>query len=237
MSDDITAGSVSREAWRTYRAHPVALLGPGIVLFALFGLPAALLNEVHVNGVDEAAVEQIALVLGVQALGVMSSFLYYGYCEKVADQSRRHADVSVSGALLDTWHVLPMLITASIVAGLLVAIGFLLLILPGIYLACRFALIAPTSSFEHAWPRRALRRSYELTRGHFWFVAATAVTMIVGEQIASSLGDELGAHVLSNETLGAVLGEVAGDLLVGPFAGLVTAIAYFRLSHRGVEAA
>jgi hypothetical protein len=224
-------GSVYREAWRTYRSHPVALLGPGIVLFLVFGLPSALLHEVHTTNVD-LAVEQIALVLGVQTLGFTSSFLYYGYCEKVAAQSRRQADVSVRRALADTWHVLPMLITASIVAELVIAIGFLLLILPGIYLLCRFAVVPPTSSFEHAWPRRALRRSRQLTRGHFWFVAATAVAMIVGEQLASELGDTLGAHVLSDETIGRVLGDVAGDLLVGPFAGLVTAVAYFRLSER-----
>jgi predicted permease len=224
-------GSVYREAWRTYRSHPVALLGPGIVLFLVFGLPSALLHEVHTTNVD-LAVEQIALVLGVQTLGFTSSFLYYGYCEKVAAQSRRQADVSVRRALADTWHVLPMLITASIVAELVIAIGFLLLILPGIYLLCRFAVVPPTSSFEHAWPRRALRRSRQLTRDHFWFVAATAVAMIVGEQLASELGDTLGAHVLSDETIGRVLGDVAGDLLVGPFAGLVTAVAYFRLSER-----
>ena len=40
----------------------------------------------------------------------------------------------------------------------------------------------------------------------------------------------LGAHVLSDETIGRVLGDATGDLLVGPFAGLVTAIAYFQLS-------
>src|SRR5713226_1678599 len=149
-------GSVYREAWRTYRSHPVALLGPGAVLFLAFGLPSALLHEVHTTSVD-LAVERLALVLSVQTLGFTSSFLYYGYCEKVAAQSRRQAEVSVRRALSDTWHVLPMLITASIVAELLVGIGFVLLILPGVYLLCRFAVVPPASSFEHAWPRRALR--------------------------------------------------------------------------------
>jgi hypothetical protein len=226
-------GSVYREALRIYRLHPVAILVPGIVLFVIFGLPSALLNEVHTASGVDFPVEQVALVLGVQSLGLTSSFLYYGYCEKVADQSRRQAEVSVRRALWDTWHVLPMLITASIVAELLVGIGLVLLIVPGVYLACRFAVVPPASSFEHAWPRRALRRSWALTRGHFWFVAATAVVMIVGEQAASDLGEVLGAHVLSDHTIGRVLGDIAGDLLVGPFAGLVTAIAYFRLSHRG----
>ena len=221
-----------RDAWRTYRAHPVALLGPGVVLFLVFGLPSALIHqEVHTTHVDEA-VKQIGLLLGLEGLGLTSSFLYYGYCEKVADQSRRHGDVSVRRALWDTWHVLPMLITASIAAELLIAIGFLLLILPGVYLLCRYAVVAPAASFEHAWPKRALRRSHELARGHLRFVAATAVTMLVVEQLAANLGDALGANAISDETLGRVLGDVAGDLLVGPFAGLVTAIAYFRLRDR-----
>ena len=57
-------GNVYREAWRTYRAHPVALLLPGIVLFIVFGLPSAILNEVNTTDVD-FAVERVALVLGV----------------------------------------------------------------------------------------------------------------------------------------------------------------------------
>jgi hypothetical protein len=220
-------GSVYREAGRIYRAHPAALLVPGAVLFLLFGVPSALLHEVT----PDQGVGAVLLVLAVQTLGFTSSYLYYGYCEEVADQSRS-GEVSIGRALEDTRHVLFKLIAVSVIVELLVGLGLLLFIVPGVLLAARWAVVAPTASFERVWPRRAMRRSRELTRGHFWVVLLTAIAMLVAEQIASTAGDSLGAELFSDDTIGRVFGDVAGDLLVGPFAGLVTAILYFRLSEQ-----
>jgi hypothetical protein len=225
-------GSVYRGAWRTYRAHPAALLLPGAVLFLLFGVPSALLHEVT----SDEGIASVLLVLAVQTLGFTSSYLYYGYCEEVADQSRR-GEVSIARALEDTRHVLFKLIAVSVIVELLVGLGLLLLIVPGVLLAARWAVVAPAASFEQVWPRRAMRRSRELTRGHFRLVLLTAIAMLLVEQIASTVGDNLGAELFADDTIGRVIGDVAGDLLVGPFAGLVTAILYFRLREQRKGAA
>jgi hypothetical protein len=226
-------GSVYRDAWRTYRAHPAALLLPGAVLFLVFGVPSALLHEVS----SDQGIAAVLLVLAVQTLGFTSSYLYYGYCEEVADQSRKGGEVSISRALEDTRHVLLKLITVSVIVEVLVGLGLLLLIVPGVLLAARWAVVAPTASFERVWPRRAMRRSRELTRGHFRLVLLTAIAMLVAEQIASTVCDSLGAELFADDTIGRVIGDVAGDLLVGPFAGLVTAILYFRLREQRAAAA
>jgi hypothetical protein len=218
---------VYRDAWRIYRAEPVALLVPGGILFLVFGVPSALLHEIS----SDQGVAAVLLVLAVQALGFSSSYLYYGYCEEVADQSRR-GDVSIRRALEDTRHVLLKLIAVSVIVEVLVGLGLLLFIVPGVLLAVRWAVVAPTASFERVWARRAMRRSRELTRGHFRLVLLTAIAMLVVEQIASTVGDSLGGELFADDTVGRVIGDVAGDLLVGPFAGLVTAILYFGLSGR-----
>src|SRR5437764_942529 len=77
-------GSVYRDAWRIYRRHPGALLVPGAVLFGVFGLPSALLSETTTRD----GLLAVLLSLGAQTLGWTSSFLYYGYCDEVADQAR-----------------------------------------------------------------------------------------------------------------------------------------------------
>jgi hypothetical protein len=200
---------------------------PGSVLFLVFGVPSALLHEASA---DEG-VGAVLLVLAVQTLGFISSYLYYGYCEEVADQARR-GDVSIGRALEDTRHVLFKLIAVSVIVELLIALGLVLLIVPGVLLAARWAVVAPAASFERVWPRRAMRRSRELTRGHLWLVLLTAIVVLVVEQVASTVGDSLGAELFSDDTIGRVLGDVAGDLLVGPFAGLVTAMLYFRLREQ-----
>jgi hypothetical protein len=106
------------------------------------------------------------------------------------------------------------------------------LIVPGVLLAARWGLVAPIASFEKVWPRRAMRRSAELVKGHYRLVLVTAVAMFALEQVASAAGEALGAEVGGDHLIGAVLGDAAGDLMVGPFAGLLIAIVYFRLSGR-----
>jgi hypothetical protein len=229
-SADLKVGSVYREAGRTYRAYPAALLVPGAILFLIFGVPSVLFGEATT---DQGA-GAVATALIAQTVGSLSSFLYYGYCEEVADQARS-GQVSVRRALNETRPVVLKLAAVSVVVDLLVVLGLVLLIVPGVFLAARWGLVAPIASFEKAWPRRAMRRSAELVKGHYRLVLVTAVAMFVLEQLASAVGEALGAEVVGDHLVGAVLGDAAGDLMVGPFAGLLIAIVYFRLSGRGAE--
>jgi len=136
----------------------------------------------------------------------------------------------VRRALAETRPVLFKLIAVSVIVEVLVAFGLLLLIVPGILLAARWALAAPIASFERAWPRRAMKRSRDLVRGHFWFVLSTAVAMFVAEQVVSTVLDVVGENIASRPTIGGAVGDAVGDLLVAPWAGMVIAIVYFRLS-------
>jgi hypothetical protein len=227
-SPDLRVGSVYREAARTYRAHPAALLVPGAILFLIFGVPSVLFGEATT---DQGAGNLLAALLA-QSLGAFSSFLYYGYCEEVADQARS-GEVSVRRALNETRPVVLKLAAVSLIVELLAGLGLVLLIVPGLLLAARWGLVAPIASFEKVWPRRAMRRSAELVKGHYRLLLVTAVAMFALEQVASAAGEALGAEVLGDHLVGAVLGDVAGDLMIGPFAGLLIAIVYFRLSGRG----
>ena len=225
-------GSVYRDAWRIYRSHPWALLVPGAVLFGVFGLPSAFLSETTTKDGLPAGL----LSVGAQTLGWISSFLYYGYCEEVAEQART-GEVSVRRALAETRPVLLKLMAASVIVELLVAFGLVLLIVPGILLTVRWALVAPIASFERAWPRRAMGRSRDLVRGHFWLIMATAVAMFVAEQVVSTALDAAGEHIGSHPTIGGAIGDALGDLLVAPWAGMVISIVYFGLSGRGAPMA
>ena len=111
-SAETTAASAYREAWRTYRRYPSALLVPGAVLFLVFGVPSVLFGEAST---DQGAGVLVA-ALAAQLLGGLSSFVYYGYCEEVADQARS-GSVSVRAALEDTRDVLLALVPRRAVLG------------------------------------------------------------------------------------------------------------------------
>lgn len=219
------------DAWEVLRSHPVALLAPGVVLFVAFGIPAAVLQEL-----DSADVGHVLLVAAAQIFGFTSSYLYYGYCEEITEQSRRGGGVSIRRGLADTWSVLPALILGSVIASTLTVIGFLLLIGPGVWLTLRWAVVVPAISFERAGPLRCLGRSNQLVRGRARFVLATAAAAILVEHLLTDAVEHFAVAYSSNDTLARIVGVAAGELFAGPFAGVVIAIVYFRLREADKQA-
>lgn len=65
-------------------------------------------------------------------------------------------------ALRDLWP----LVRLSVVAGVMIYIGFLLCFLPGLLLVCGFFLVVPALLIERSTAGAACQRSLELTRGH-----------------------------------------------------------------------
>jgi Membrane domain of glycerophosphoryl diester phosphodiesterase len=52
--------------------------------------------------------------------------------------------------------------------GLVIILGLLLLVIPGIYLSVRLALVESVAVCERVSGSAAMRRSFELTKGRFW---------------------------------------------------------------------
>jgi uncharacterized membrane protein len=217
-------GATYREAARFYGRHPVALVVPGLVIFVLTGLPAAALEEVHAANLVEA------LAVGVaQFIGFVTSYLFYGYCEELAEQARR-GPVSVRAGLAATIGVLPALIIASVVSTAGIAIGFALLILPGLYLLVRWALVTAVVTVERVGPVRAMRRSNMLSRGRVPYLLLTAVAVVLAEQLLSGLADVLAEHVDGHHLVLRAVEDVIVDVIIGPFAGLMLVGAYARVT-------
>lgn len=217
--------AIVRDAWRVVRTHPLALILPGTALFVVFGVPAAILDKIN----TDTGLGQVALASTVQLAGLVAAFLYYGYCEEIVRRSRAGGDVSVAAALAETARVVPALILAGFVTWVCIMVGFALLILPGVWLLTRWAVVSQVISFEHLGLVRSIRRSAQLTRGRMRLVASTVVLAIVVSELATGLAGELGRSLAGNETFGRIVGAAAGQLLAGPFTGVIVATVYFRL--------
>lgn len=217
--------STYRGAARVYRHHPAALLGPGLVLFAVAGWPAALLD-----GVDATSAVEALAIVGAQLTSYVASFTFYAYCEEVADQARR-GHVSTRLALRRTLPMLHVLIAGSLLAALGTLIGFVLLVIPGLWAVVRWSVASPVLSFERPGPMGALRRSSRLTRGHLVYVLLTAVLVIFAQSAASSAAEFIGSHLGIGEILAREVKGVIVDVLLAPFFGLVVVGAYHRLAE------
>jgi hypothetical protein len=126
-------------------------------------------------------------------------------------------------------RVLPVVAAAQIVAGIGIGVGFFALLVPGVILLIRWAVVAQVAALEHTDWLGALRRSGELTRGNYLHVLGIiAVTAVVGLALR-----EAGAAVVQTSTAAPqVLLGIVLDTAARTFAALSAAILFFDLVAR-----
>lgn len=126
--------------------------------------------------------------------------------------------------------------------GLVCFFGFLLLIIPGIYLLCRLAVAVPASLLESLGPRASLERSYALTKENVGRILLIFLLSFVLAIAASSLF-ELPFNVLIVAarkdpvmlrmwTAFMQIGAFFAQVLVAPIATIATSLLYYDLRVR-----
>jgi hypothetical protein len=127
--------------------------------------------------------------------------------------------------------VLAVVVAAQISAGIGIALGFLALIIPGIFLSLRWSVVAQTAAIDNEGWLPALHRSRQLTAGHYSHIfgllfATGALTFAVGAIAgAATVGGR-------STDVGSVLIGIAVYTIIASFSALTLAILYFDLRAR-----
>lgn len=116
----------------------------------------------------------------------------------------------------------------SLLVGLVVAVGFILLIIPGIIFLTLLAVSVPALVIEGLGVTAAMSRSWNLAKGYFWHVLGTIILAAIIAGIVSGI---LGAIGGSNWFLGWIFGSI-GTIITGPFSALVSVLLYLDLRTR-----
>jgi uncharacterized membrane protein len=103
---------------------------------------------------------------------------------------------------------------ASILSGLAMLIGFVLLIVPGVMLFARWALILPVIVREDLGVQAAMGRSAELTKGGRWHMIGLALIIWVPTILMGVLVSILFAAFAGEEALDTVLFNLPLNLLI-----------------------
>src|SRR5215471_10590217 len=135
---------------------------------------------------------------------------------------------------------LPAIVGLSIVSGIVVGLGWLFCIIPGIYLYVAFAVAVPVLLVEGAGPIRALGRSRELVQGRWWGTLGVAVVgyllvTIVSLAISGLVVGVAFAHPARNTVTGFVLNTLAatlGSMITTPAAAAFITVLYIDLRVR-----
>lgn len=143
---------------------------------------------------------------------------------------RRDREPQIGFVALQGLKVLPVVAAATIISWLGMMLGFVLLIVPGIVLMLRWAVVAQAAAIEHEGRLPALRRSRRLTEGNYRHVAAFIVLVAVITIVPSIAGGIVFGH--HDTSTAPFLTDLAVRVITASFAALATALLYYDLLVR-----
>jgi len=144
----------------------------------------------------------------------------------VADVQDGKRDSSPTQLLQAAVPVLGSLIFVSIVAGVAIGVGFLLLLVPGLILLTLWAVFVPVIVLERPPGLGSLGRSRELVRGHAWSVFGIYVLLFLLIGVVSGLAAVIA--FAASTAVGIVVSVVIAVLTV-PLEAVAAAVIYFEL--------
>lgn len=214
----IDAGRVIGQSFETYREHAGPLLGGAVIVIGVAAIINALLGSTG----------SLILVLIGSVIAFVAQFLYTGYVVKLVQDVRDgRRDSSVGELFSAAAPYIPTLILNGILAGIAIAIGFVLLIVPGLILITIWAVISPSIVVENRGVMEAFGRSRELVRGDGWSVFGVIVIaflIVVGISIVAGI---IGAAI--GDDAGRVIVQAITSVLTAPIYALVASILFFDL--------
>jgi hypothetical protein len=231
----MTIGAVLDESWTLFTRFFGRFFLIGLVVFAVVNLVYALVVEAISS--DEAAGSAVLAIVGLAAAVIGTTWLQGAFVYAVQDARDGTFDSTIAEVFARVSPAILPLFVAGLLAGIAIAVGFVLLVVPGLYLLTIWAVIAPVIVIERTGALEAFGRSRALVRGHGWTVFGIVVITSLLSAIASGLLQA--AFSFLPRFLELFVGGTIAQAVVAPFVAIALAITYFRLqeAHEDVPAA
>ena len=206
------------EAWGMYKAQWRHLLAISFITYLIVAVATAVLAIL---------LTWLGILLGLVLTIVALFWLQAALIKAVEDIRDGRADLSFGETFEAAKPHLASVIVGGFLGGLGIAIGFVLLIVPGLILLTIWCLIIPVIVLDGKSAGESFGASRELVRGYGWNVFGVIVLtalLLIGFQIVLGL-------VLSPlaDWLQGFLSNVVSGTLTAPFVALVLTLLYFRL--------
>ncbi|WP_375446881.1 hypothetical protein [uncultured Fibrella sp.] len=170
---------------------------------------------------------------------VLTSLVTFSYI-RLYRQQQSDKQIEVSTVWAEVQQYIGSGVFLSIASAFIIGFGFVLLIIPGIYVSVALTLAPAVLVFERQDMAQAISRSFKLVSGNWWSVAGLLFVMAIIVSILSMvftlpagiLGGLFGAGVLKDitilTTLFTALASVGGAVLQG-LSATASAFQYFSL--------
>ena len=188
---------------------------------------------------DEIWVAVVAFVLAI-VLGFLATTIAVGACFKAVADAYLGERPSVRTSAAYAARRVHSLMWLIVLYYVLVFLGALLLLVPGVWLGVAWVTAIPALLTEGVRGRRALGRSYRLVRGRWWptfaitllaFLIAGFVTYVVQMLFVALLFSGVGENATAVLAVNA-LASIFGSVLWTPLIAAFTSVLYFDLRVR-----
>ena len=218
---------VLSEAFDIYRRFftRLVLLAGGVYL--VLGLVTAVLDGLADGGLA-------AFVFGLAGVLVTLVGLFWlqgALVEATVDLRDGQADVTIPDLFRRVQPHLSSIILAGLLASIGIALGLLLLIVPGLFLMTIWAVVIPVIVLERRRVGEAFSRSRALVKGRGWQVFGVLLILFLAALVAGAIITGLLALFLP-DFVGQWLGSTVANALIVPFFAVTVTVMYLRLANR-----
>lgn len=258
----LAVGEIVDGAIKAVRRYPALMLGASVIVVALSQVLTLVATRSLLQGMGDmvssgdptALLNRMGSISGNYAITIavtsLAQMLLTGFLTVVVGQAVLGRPISFGEAWSRLRPRLLPLLGLTILYGLLVLAGAILLIVPGVWLGVLYGLATPALVLESRPIGAAFRRSRELVRGLWWrtfgvFLLGSLIATITSGIIAlpfsltgSLLTFSSGSIIPSTTVLLLdAIGGTVGGTITYPFAAAVGVLLYFdqRMRREGLD--
>jgi hypothetical protein len=239
-------GDILSTAFNVYKVNAAKL----IMIVAIVVVPLSFISHFLTGVVFKPTVTKTTVVIGGQAITTSTTDTSFGtlvigslivsaiaviISAVLSAALTRGAALASVGDPVDTeasyrygFRRLGSVLLVSILVGIVVGVGFILLVIPGVIFLTMLAVAIPALVVEDRRGTDAMSRSWNLVKGSFWHVLGTIVVAALLTGIVAGI---IGAIGGSNWFLQWIFGSI-GQIITAPFTALVTILLYIDLRAR-----
>jgi MFS family permease len=207
-------------------------------IFKIYGdqftllIPAALVLFIPVAIVNGLVLENggvLALMIS-SAIAAIATYWYQGMVvEAVRDILDGRRDQTIGGLFSSAAPFVWPLIGAGILAGIGIAIGFVLLIVPGLILLTIWAVIVPAIVIDRVGVFESFGRSRQLVKGNGWRVFGVIVVLFLLQLVFGGVVNAIVGGASDDSFVGYAIADLIVRVLIVPLSAIGATVMYIEL--------
>lgn len=221
MNAKLDTGRVFERIFSLYGSQFAVLIPAALLLF----IPVAIVNGLLLSGGAN-----ILEVLVSTLLSAVATYWYQGVVvEATRDILDGRRDHSIGSLFRSAAPFIVPLALAGILAIIGIAIGFVLLIIPGLVLLTIWAVVIPVIVIERAGVLESFGRSRELVRGSGWQVFGVIVVLLLVLFVIRAVLQAIIGGISDDSFAGYALADLISNVLFVPLTALAATVVYVEL--------